>query len=345
MSSPEREPTPTVKIFTPSFDASSAASSGSLSVSSPSVSSRITCPRVASDAPALPRRATSWSSDGADGAADGGAAHRHVPRVEVQPEQLHRRVVGGRRVDQRLARERDHADAIVGQRSRAARPARASTVRGATGRCRSPASSARSRARPPDPGRAAWRGATRPGTGAGRAPPPSAPAPRPSAPRAPACAPSTRRRSCARPAPRPPAARAGAAARRRRRRRRSPPPEPTATTRARGADEAHGQGIREKRVRRSAISAASSANASNRKRRKSSAYSMPRSWIGARFSSARIFWKRSAQRPAVAGEVGRPARHRRDLLEQLRVHRLLACPRARPVRPGIPWRRRGSCRP
>jgi hypothetical protein len=46
-------------------------------------------------------------------------------------------------------------------------------------------------------------------------------------------------------------------------------------------------------VSRSAISAASNMNAAQTKLRYSSEYSSARSWIGARFSSARIFWNRS----------------------------------------------------
>ena len=108
--------------------------------------------------------------------------------------------------------------------SRAARPARASIVRGATGKRRSRASTARNRARPPGPARAAWRGAIDPGTGGGRARPPSAPAPRPSAPRAPACASSTPRRSCDRTS--------AASPRRASRRRRTPKESPYAITAA-----------------------------------------------------------------------------------------------------------------
>ena len=51
---------PTVNTLTPSFDASSAMASGSLSVSSPSVSSRMICARVG---PPFARRRVSRSSD------------------------------------------------------------------------------------------------------------------------------------------------------------------------------------------------------------------------------------------------------------------------------------------
>ena len=107
---------PTVKILMPSLDASSAASSGSLSVSSPSVSSRITCAARVLAAVSFARSADQLVQRRRVSARpDRGATHRHVPRVEIAPEQLHRRVVGGRRVGQRLARERHHADAIAGQ--------------------------------------------------------------------------------------------------------------------------------------------------------------------------------------------------------------------------------------
>ena len=258
---------PTAKILTPSFDASSAASSGSLSVSSPSVSSRITCPRVASDAPALPRRRDQLVERGADGAADGGAAHRHVPRVEVAPEQLHRRVVGGGRVGQRLARERHQADAIAGQRRRAARPARAWPARAATGRCRSPASTARSRAPPPCPARAASRGAPRPPAwGRASATAISASATTISAARTtlrgtdtPAAMRAMSAASPRRAQPAPPHAEEDAVRQHHHRHQQQQPERVW-------VDEAHGQGSLRKRVRRSAISAAAARTPASRKR-------------------------------------------------------------------------------
>ena len=101
---------PTVNTLTPSFDASSATSSGSLSVSSPSVSSRMTCARGRA---ALRAEARQQIERGAHRASDRRAADRHVPRVEIAPEQLDRRVVDGRRIGQRLAREGDQPDAIA----------------------------------------------------------------------------------------------------------------------------------------------------------------------------------------------------------------------------------------
>jgi len=83
MSSPERDPIPTVKTLTPSFDASSAMASGSLSVSSPSVRSRMTCAR---EGPALGAQARQELERRVHGLADGRAADGHVPREEVPPE-------------------------------------------------------------------------------------------------------------------------------------------------------------------------------------------------------------------------------------------------------------------
>ena len=64
---------------------------------------------------ALHAQARQQIQRGAHGAPDGRAAHRHVPGVEIAPEQLHGRVVGRGRVGQRLAREGHQADAIAGQ--------------------------------------------------------------------------------------------------------------------------------------------------------------------------------------------------------------------------------------
>ena len=158
------------------------------------------------------------------------------PRGEVAPEQLHRRVVGGRRVGQRLAREGD-------QRRRDRPPApSSSSLELALGPLEPrrvdvpwPASTSRSRAPPRGPARAASSSRARPpACGPGQRERPAAPAPatrdgaqhlaRHRDPRGHARDQRLRR----------PGAPAAAAAARRRARRPAPPPAPAAAARARG---------------------------------------------------------------------------------------------------------------
>ena len=217
-------------------------------------------------------------------------------RAEIAPEQLHRRVVGGRRVGQRLAREGHQPDAVARQPVHQPLRARAWRARAATGRRRCASidfekSSATTRSRP----RCRSSLARPPAWGRASASASSASAADHAARPAASCAAPTRWPPSARSAPRPPSR----ASRRRRAREGqhvapAPPPAPQQQPEQLGLSEAHGQGSRRKRVRRSAISSSSSSSAGNRKRGNSSAYSTPRSLMRDFSRSSRMFWNRSA---------------------------------------------------